>query len=377
MSQELFSIEEDKGIYGAKMKAIGVGGGGVNMINHMIKEGLDRIELIVANTDAQSLNDSLASTKIQLGAMRTKGLGAGMVPEVGAESAEESYEEIKNAIGDSDIVFIAAGLGGGTGTGAAPVVAKAAKELKALTIGVVTTPFGFEGQKRMKLALGGLAELKKECDSIVVVSNQKLLTIIDKKAGIKDSFKQVDNVLASAVSGMSSVILDSGVLNLDVQDIKKIMSYRGVALIGIGRSQGESAAQKAVEDALQSPLLDNMKINGAMGVLIQIKTNPNYSLVEIGEAMSTIESAVNESADIIFGNIYAEDMSEDEAEIMIIATGFEEKQDAKETPKASPKNVDNHEIKRPKLKRVSGELFSMDVTCDDLEEPYFIKQRLD
>ena len=264
MSQELFSIEEDKGIYGAKMKAIGVGGGGVNMINHMIKEGLDRIELIVANTDAQSLNDSLASTKIQLGAMRTKGLGAGMVPEVGAESAEESYEEIKNAIGDSDIVFIAAGLGGGTGTGAAPVVAKAAKELKALTIGVVTTPFGFEGQKRMKLALGGLAELKKECDSIVVVSNQKLLTIIDKKAGIKDSFKQVDNVLASAVSGMSSVILDSGVLNLDVQDIKKIMSYRGVALIGIGKAQGESAAQKAVEDALQSPLLDNMKINGAM-----------------------------------------------------------------------------------------------------------------
>lgn len=377
MSQELFSIEEDKGIYGAKMKAIGVGGGGVNMINHMIKEGLDRIELIVANTDAQSLNDSLASTKIQLGAMRTKGLGAGMVPEVGAESAEESYEEIKNAIGDSDIVFIAAGLGGGTGTGAAPVVAKAAKELKALTIGVVTTPFGFEGQKRMKLALGGLAELKKECDSIVVVSNQKLLTIIDKKAGIKDSFKQVDNVLASAVSGMSSVILDSGVLNLDVQDIKKIMSYRGVALIGIGKAQGESAAQKAVEDALQSPLLDNMKINGAMGVLIQIKTNPNYSLVEIGEAMSTIESAVNESADIIFGNIYAEDMSEDEAEIMIIATGFEEKQEVKETPKASPKNTDSHEIKRQKLKRVSGELFNMDATCEDLEEPYFIKQRLD
>ena len=377
MSQELFSIEVDKGIYGAKMKAIGVGGGGVNMINHMIKEGLDRIELIVANTDAQSLNDSLASTKIQLGAMRTKGLGAGMVPEVGAESAEESYEEIKNAIGDSDIVFIAAGLGGGTGTGAAPVVAKAAKELKALTIGVVTTPFGFEGQKRMKLALGGLAELKKECDSIVVVSNQKLLTIIDKKAGIKDSFKQVDNVLASAVSGMSSVILDSGVLNLDVQDIKKIMSYRGVALIGIGKAQGESAAQKAVEDALQSPLLDNMKINGAMGVLIQIKTNPNYSLVEIGEAMSTIESAVNESADIIFGNIYAEDMSEDEAEIMIIATGFEEKQEVKETPKAGPKNTDNHEIKRQKLKRVSGELFNMDATCEDLEEPYFIKQRLD
>jgi cell division protein ftsZ len=377
MSQELFSIEEDKGIYGAKMKAIGVGGGGVNMINHMIKEGLDRIELIVANTDAQSLNDSLASTKIQLGAMRTKGLGAGMVPEVGAESAEESYEEIKNAIGDSDIVFIAAGLGGGTGTGAAPVVAKAAKELKALTIGVVTTPFGFEGQKRMKLALGGLAELKKECDSIVVVSNQKLLTIIDKKAGIKDSFKQVDNVLASAVSGMSSVILDSGVLNLDVQDIKKIMSYRGVALIGIGKAQGESAAQKAVEDALQSPLLDNMKINGAMGVLIQIKTNPNYSLVEIGEAMSTIESAVNESADIIFGNIYAEDMSEDEAEIMIIATGFEEKQEVKETPKVGPKNTDNHEIKRQKLKRVSGELFNMDATCEDLEEPYFIKQRLD
>ena len=377
MSQELFSIEEDKGIYGAKMKAIGVGGGGVNMINHMIKEGLDRIELIVANTDAQSLNDSLASTKIQLGAMRTKGLGAGMVPEVGAESAEESYEEIKNAIGDSDIVFIAAGLGGGTGTGAAPVVAKAAKELKALTIGVVTTPFGFEGQKRMKLALGGLAELKKECDSIVVVSNQKLLTIIDKKAGIKDSFKQVDNVLASAVSGMSSVILDSGVLNLDVQDIKKIMSYRGVALIGIGKAQGESAAQKAVEDALQSPLLDNMKINGAMGVLIQIKTNPNYSLVEIGEAMSTIESAVNESADIIFGNIYAEDMSEDEAEIMIIATGFEEKQEVKETPKVGPNNTDNHEIKRQKLKRVSGELFNMDATCEDLEEPYFIKQRLD
>lgn len=372
MMENLFSIEENRGVYGAKMKAIGVGGGGGNMINHMIKEGQDRIELIVANTDAQALDTSLAQTKIQLGALKTKGLGAGMVPKIGAESAEESYEDIKNAIGDSDIVFVAAGLGGGTGTGAAPVIARAAKEQNALTIGVVTTPFNFEGRQRMKLAMGGLDELKKECDSIVVISNQKLLTIIDKKAGIKDSYKQVDDILARAVGGMSSIILDSGVMNLDVNDIKKVMSHRGIALIGTGKAKGENAAESAIHDALQSPLLNNMDIKGALGVLAQIKTHPNYPLVQVGEAMEIINSAADENAEIIFGNIYDESMAEDEVEIMIIATGFEEQSEVAPIQKETPKE----EKGILKLKKVSGG-FNCDATYEELEQPTFFRNQLD
>ncbi|HHD83392.1 MAG TPA: cell division protein FtsZ, partial [Campylobacteraceae bacterium] len=230
---------------GAQIKVIGVGGGGGNMINHMVNEEVtvDNIGLIAANTDAQALDTSKAGTTIQLGERKTKGLGAGMKPDVGRESALESYEEIKEALDGADMVFIASGFGGGTGTGAAPVVAQAAKEVGALTVAVVTKPFGFEGRKRMKLAEKGIDELKKESDSIVIIPNDKLLSIVDKNLGIKESFKLVDDVLSRAVGGMSAVVLSTGEndINVDFADIQTIMSHKGMAILGVGEAQGEDA----------------------------------------------------------------------------------------------------------------------------------------
>jgi len=252
-----FTVEENKSIYGAKIKVVGVGGGGGNMVNHIIRVNPNlNIDLIVANTDAKALENSLAHTKIQLGEKTTKGLGAGMRPEIGKAAAEESYDEVKSALETSDIVFIGTGLGGGTGTGAAPVVAQAAKDIGALTVAVVTMPFMFEGKKRRKLADCGLEELRKESDSIVVIPNDKLLTLIDKNAGIKESFEMVDEVLARAVNGMSTIVLDSGKsdINLDFADVRTIMSHRGLALMGVGEASGEDAAQEAIKNAIQSPI---------------------------------------------------------------------------------------------------------------------------
>lgn len=371
-----FTVEENRGVYGAKMKVVGVGGGGGNMINHMIREGLDRIDLIVANTDSQSLDSSLAKTKIQLGVNKTKGLGAGMLPEIGKEAAEESYEDLKDALESSDIVFIASGFGGGTGTGAAPIVARAAKENKALTIGVVTTPFGFEGKKRLKLAQDGINELKKESDSILVIPNQRLLTLVDKKAGIKESFRMVDDVLARAVNGMSSIILDSGNsdINLDFADVKKIMSHRGLALMGVGASDGEGAAQEAIKDAIQSPLLDDMTINGAMGVLVHFKISPDCSLIEIGEAMSLIEESADDNADIIFGTTTDESIENNRVEVTLIATGF----DAAESMRAEEsKDINAYRQEHIlRLKKVSGGFDSDDI-YDELEKPAYFRNRMD
>ncbi|NLK66689.1 MAG: cell division protein FtsZ [Campylobacteraceae bacterium] len=378
-----FIVEENRGVYGAKMKVIGVGGGGGNMINHMIREGYDRIDLIVANTDSQALEGSLAKTKIQLGANKTKGLGAGMNPDVGKEAAEESYDTLKDALEYSDIVFISTGMGGGTGTGAAPVVARAAKENKALTIGVVTTPFRFEGKKRSRLAEAGITELKKECDSILVIPNEKLLTLIDKKAGIKESFKMVDDVLARAVNGMSSIIIDSGDsdINLDFSDVKKIMSHRGLALMGVGVSEGEDAAKEAVQDAIQSPLLDDMSINGAMGVLIHFKIHPDCSLIEISQAVSLVENAAHDDADIIFGTTSDPSIENNRVEVTLIATGFEHSQkEVKETPKEDAKSTLDETrrqiINRHRLQKVSGG-FDISDTYDELDEPSFMRNQMD
>ncbi|CZE47935.1 cell division protein FtsZ [Campylobacter geochelonis] len=374
-----FSVEENRGVYGAQMKVIGVGGGGGNMINHMIREGFNRIDLIVANTDSQALDKSLAKTKIQLGENKTKGLGAGMVPEVGKEAAEESYDVIKDALEYSDIVFVASGLGGGTGTGAAPVVAKAAKENKALTIGVVTTPFSFEGKKRFSLAQAGIEELKKECDSILVIPNQKLLSLIDKKAGLKESFKMVDDVLARAVNGMTSIILDSGDsdINLDFSDVKKIMSHRGLALMGVGVSEGEDAAKEAVQDAIQSPLLDDMSINGAMGVLIHFRIHPSCSLLEIGEAVSIIEEAAHDSADIIFGTTSDENVENNRVEVTLIATGFESTYKTQNEPMIA----DVQEIKRPYInnrQRILEKVSGGDDIYEELEKkPSYLRNKMD
>jgi len=322
---EPFSVEEASNITGARIIAVGVGGGGGNMIGHMLKEGVNGIEMMLINTDAQALDENSAASKIQIGAKLTKGLGAGMKPEVGRASAEENEIEIKEALTGADIVFISVGLGGGTGTGAAPVVARIAKEVGALTISVVTKPFKFEGRKRSKLAEAGLEELKNESDSIVVIPNDKLISTIDKKMGIKDSFKIVDSILAEAVSGTSGVILSSGEndINLDFADLKTVMSHRGMALMGMGESQGEKSAYEAIKAAIESPLLDNISINGAMGILVHFKMHPDFSMIELSEAMDVIDDSAHEDADVIWGTSTDHDMPEDYIKITLVATGFE------------------------------------------------------
>ncbi|MEA1879373.1 MAG: cell division protein FtsZ [Campylobacterota bacterium] len=327
---------------GAKIKAIGVGGGGGNMINHMITEGIHNIDLIVANTDAQALDSSLAPYKMQLGMSATRGLGAGMIPEKGREAALESFEDLKQTLEGSDIVFISAGLGGGTGTGAAPIIAQAAKEVGALTVSIVTSPFKFEGRKRARLAKEGLEELKRESDSIIVVPNEKLLSIVEKNLGIKESFRMVDDILAQAVGGISQVILSHGDndINLDFADVKTVMGHRGLALMGTGYSTGSSAAYDAAKMAIESPLLDNISIDGAMGVLVHFDIHPDYPLNGISEAMDIIYDSADEDADVIFGTTTNQNMEEDEVKITIVATGFEDKTEAVDpTPKKTQKTL--------------------------------------
>ena len=318
----------------AKIAVIGVGGGGCNMINHMINEGSHKIDLIAANTDLQVLHISKAPKKIQLGLKLTKGLGAGMKPEVGRDSAVESYEEIKGSLKGADIVFIAAGLGGGTGTGAAAIIAKAAKEIGALTVSVVTKPFTWEGKKRAGLANLGLEELKKVSDSIIIVPNDRLLEIIDENVGMKDAFKIIDNILYQAVNGMSEVILNPGNsdINTDFADVKTIMQHKGMALMGIGRAKGENAAQRALEDAIDSPLLDKVSLNGAKGILIHFNIHPQVSLFAINDVMGTINERMDSNAEIIFGTTSDSTLEKDEVKITIDATGFESRNEEFDEP---------------------------------------------
>ncbi|QKF89615.1 cell division protein FtsZ [Arcobacter cloacae] len=328
----------------AKIAVIGVGGGGCNMINHMINEGSHKIDLIAANTDLQVLHISKAPKKIQLGLKLTKGLGAGMKPEIGRDSAVESYEEIKGSLKGADIVFIAAGLGGGTGTGAAAIIAKAAKEIGALTVSVVTKPFAWEGKKRAGLANLGLEELKKVSDSIIVIPNDRLLEIIDENVGMKDAFKIIDNILYQAVNGMSEVILNPGNsdINTDFADVKTIMQHKGMALMGIGRAKGENAAQRALEDAIDSPLLDKVSLNGAKGILIHFNIHPQVSLFAINDVMGTINDRMDSNAEIIFGTTSDSTLEKDEVKITIVATGFETKNEEIEEPS---ENIEENENK--------------------------------
>jgi len=315
----------------AKIAVIGVGGAGCNMIDHMITEGCSKVNLIVANTDLQVLNLSKAPKKIQLGPKLTRGRGAGADPEIGKNSALESYEFIKESLIGSDIVFISAGLGGGTGTGAASIVAAAVKEIGALSIAVVTKPFSWEGA-RVGLANIGLEELRKVSDSVIVVSNDKLLGVVDKDATWEDSFKIVDNILYQAVNGMSEVILKSGSrkdFNTDIADIKTIMSYRGMALIGIGKAKGENAAFNALENAINSPLLEKIALNGAQGILIHFTISPKFSILAVNDIMQTVKQTINSNPNIIFGSTLDKNMESDETKITIVATGFKEKENSK------------------------------------------------
>ncbi len=321
----------------ARIKVFGVGGGGGNAVQNMIEAELRGVQFIVANTDAQALQRSGADCKIQLGEKLTKGLGAGANPEIGSEAALESFEEIKAAIGEADMVFVTAGMGGGTGTGAAPVIAQAARELGALTVGVVTKPFFFEGRMRLEAAERGIALFKQNVDSLITIPNDRLLTIAPNKAPLREMFKKADEVLYSAVKGISDLIMKPGLINRDFADVKTVMSASGLAMMGAGSGRGESRARDAAMRAITSPLLEDVSIDGARRVLVNITADPNLTLEEVTEAMSTIQGVAHSQAHILFGTALDESAG-DEIRITVIATGIDpENTDTPPTGTDSPR----------------------------------------
>lgn len=305
----------------ADIKVIGVGGGGGNAVNRMIKAGLGGVEFWAMNTDVQVLEMSLAENKIRIGSKLTNGLGAGGNPEKGEKSAEETRDEIVNAIGKADMVFVTAGMGGGTGTGAAPVVARIAKELGALTIGVVTKPFSFEGKKRMNQALQGLEKLKETVDALIVIPNDKLLEVVDRRTTMREAFQVVDEVLLRGVQGISDIITVPGMINVDFADVRSVMESSGSALMGIGRGTGEGRALEAAKSAINSPLLET-SINGASGIIMNVTGGPDMTLYEVTDAAQVIHDAVSEDATVHFGSVI-DDRIQGEIQITVIATGFE------------------------------------------------------
>ncbi|MFH1130429.1 MAG: cell division protein FtsZ [Pseudomonadota bacterium] len=317
----LIELEDDAPTQ-AKIKVIGVGGGGGNAINTMIASGLEGVDFIAANTDLQALDSNLAPIKVQLGCELTKGLGAGADPSLGREAAIEDTNKIVEAIEGADMVFVTAGMGGGTGTGAAPVIAKAAKELGALTVGVVTKPFRFEGKKRMRQAEEGIVLLEDDVDTLITIPNERLLSVAGQATTMLDAFRKVDDVLLNAVQGISDLVIIHGFINVDFADVRAVMGERGHALMGSGQAMGDRKALEAAKQAINSPLLEDINIEGATGLLINITGGPDLTLSEIHEAASLIQEAAHEDANIIFGSVVDASM-EDQVRITVIATGFD------------------------------------------------------
>ena len=305
----------------ARIRVIGVGGSGKNAVNHMVEEKVRGVDFITINTDAQDLHHSLAKKKIHIGKNLTRGLGAGMNPELGKRASEETKEEIQQAIKGSDMVFIAGGMGGGTGTGAAPVVARTAKEMGALTVAVVTKPFAFEGQARMRLADAGLEELRKEVDALIVIPNDRLLATVAKDTTLKQAFAQCDDVLKQAVEGISDLITNPGIINVDFADVRAVMENSGSALMGIGIASGENRSAVAAKAAVSSPLLE-LSINGAKGVLFAIAGGDDLGMLEVHEAAKIITESVDPNAKIIFGAVRDDKLKKGEVRVTVIATGF-------------------------------------------------------
>ncbi|MGE7841949.1 cell division protein FtsZ [Lysinibacillus sp. NPDC093712] len=306
----------------AVIKVIGVGGGGNNAVNRMIEHGVQGVDFIAVNTDSQALNLSKAEIKLQIGTKLTRGLGAGANPEVGKKAAEESREQLEEVLRGADMVFVTAGMGGGTGTGAAPVIAQIARDLGSLTVGVVTRPFTFEGRKRQTQAIGGIGGMKEAVDTLIVIPNDKLLQIVDKSTPMLEAFREADNVLRQGVQGISDLIATPGLINLDFADVKTIMSNKGSALMGIGIATGENRAAEAAKKAISSPLLES-SIDGAKGVLMNITGGSNLSLFEVQEAADIVASASDEEVNMIFGSVINENLK-DEIIVTVIATGFSE-----------------------------------------------------
>ncbi|HSR96108.1 MAG TPA: cell division protein FtsZ [Kofleriaceae bacterium] len=333
----------------AKILVIGVGGGGGNAVNTMISGNLDGVEFVVANTDLQALEANMAPHKVQLGSALTKGLGAGANPEVGRRSAEESMQHIADLIAGADMVFVTAGMGGGTGTGAAPVIAQIARDCGALTVGVVTKPFGFEGRKRAKQAIEGIERLESAVDTLIVIPNNRLLALVGTQTSMVEAFRKADSVLLNAVQGISDLMTVPGLINVDFADVRTIMSGMGRALMGTGIGTGKRRATEAAETAISSPLLEDVSIDGATGILINITGGPDLTLHEVNEASSLIQQAAHEDANIIFGSVIDPNLSE-EVRITVIATGFN---GAGKTQMIVPHTEPRHAATTPAVKRAS------------------------
>jgi cell division protein FtsZ len=305
----------------ARIRVVGVGGSGNNAVNHMVNSKVQGVDFIALNTDAQDLHHSLARHKIHIGKNLTRGLGAGMNPDLGKQAAQETKEEIQEALKGSDMVFITCGMGGGTGTGAAPVVAQVAREMGALTVGVVTKPFSFEGQQRMRIAEAGLSEMRKAVDALIVIPNDKILAIVNRDTGLKNAFAMCDDILKQAVEGISDLITTPGIINVDFADVRTIMEDAGSALMGIGEATGEKRAEEAARAAISSPLLE-VSIQGAKGVLFSVAGGADLGMLEIQDAASVITAAIDPDAKVIFGTVTDESLKKGQIRITVIATGF-------------------------------------------------------
>ena len=357
------SVRDQTGNYLAVIKVVGVGGGGSNAVNRMVDAGLTGVDFIAANTDAQALLVVDADMKVHIGAESTRGLGAGADPEVGKAAATESRDELKDAIKGSDMVFVTAGEGGGTGTGGAPIVAEIARELGALTVGVVTRPFGFEGRKRADQAMMGIEELRDNVDTLIVIENDRLLQVVEKRTSIIDAFRLADDILRQGVQGITDLITVPGIVNLDFADVRAIMSDAGSALMGIGTASGENRAAEAAHTAVSSPLLES-SIEGATGILLNISGPPDMGLFEVNDAADVVTSAADQNANVIFGAVI-DDALKDEVRVTVIATGF--------GPQAHRRRRRTTVPAEEPTPRAPEERERFDVEEDALEVPSFLR----
>jgi len=365
-----FIEEVEKGSYNARIKVLGLGGAGGNAINNMISSNLMGVDFIVANTDSQDIEQSLCSHKIQLGPSITMGLGAGADPDIGRTSAEESITEIRDALDKADMVFIAAGMGGGTGTGAAPVAARESRENGALTVAVVTKPFKFEGEPRMQRAMEGIESLKNQVDSLIVIPNERLKSLGDTATPLKELFVKADDVLLQAVKGISDLIMSRGFINLDFADVKKVMEQMGTALMGMGKASGENRACEAAQNVINSPLLEDISIDGAKGLLMNITGPADMTMEEVEEASNYIKNEVNDDAEIFWGMVIDDDL-EDEVQVTVIATGIDGHPE--ETGRNYLKSVVKNATAAP-ISDYDNVVRLRDVTAEDVEEDWTVRK---
>lgn len=376
----MFVFEEAE-IKPARIKVIGVGGAGCNAVNSMISSKFSGVEFIAANTDTQALAMSKAPATLSLGSRLTKGLGAGANPDIGRQAALEDIERIRELLAEADMVFVTAGMGGGTGTGAAPIIANTAREMGALTVAVVTRPFQFEGAQRIQRAEEGLAELKKVVDTVITIPNQKLLTVVDKTTPLVEAFKVADDVLRQAVQGIADLVTTPGLINVDFADVKTIMDHMGRAVMGMGRAKGEHRAVEAAQKAISSPLLDDGSIQGARGVLLNITGGPDLSLHEVTEASNIIHEAADPGANIIFGSVINKQLR-DEVVVTVIATGFDQELTEEEALKRTmPKSVPSKSLERPAfLRKVANSPYPQErlsLDDDEWDVPTFLRRQAD